>query len=106
MASMVTSNLSYFVNLGAGNDGSTAVLLGDRDLKRELPGGSPDGLLTGVREFGDRDSGRDLVWGRKQHRPAGNMAFADGTVRRVVNAELPSAIANPNAPAARLLFPQ
>jgi len=77
------SNLSYFVGLDATRKSSTSILCGDRNITNKSIPGSGVVILT---------TNSQLAWDKKLHSRKGFLCFADGSVREVVNRELPATV--------------
>jgi len=80
LAGFDNTNISYFLNVDATNDGSQMILAGDRNLTVNNRLAVP-GLLT-LRS-------NDVVgWGSKIHHDAGNLLLNDGSVQQLTSAAL------------------
>ena len=96
MVSLTRTNVSYFVGLDARHDRPSSVLLGDRDLGRMGSTRSNNECLTGLQFVESPDQA--IQWTGQLHRDSGNLAYADGSVRRATPVELKAS--------GRLLFPE
>lgn len=90
------NHLSYFLGLNAKEALTNAFLCGDRKLE------DASGPLIGIR---DLTSKQKISWTKPIHDERGNVAFADGSVRRLRESELRKALANTGLATNRLAFP-
>lgn len=83
------TNLSYFIGIEAAEHYPNSILLGDRNVSvngQQLTPG-PYALTTNL----------NLGWSSTQHKYAGNIGFADGSVQQVSNSRLRQVLAGTGA---------
>jgi prepilin-type processing-associated H-X9-DG protein len=91
------TNLSYFLNRDAGQEVPETLLTGDRNLEsagRPVPAGQLT-LTTNL----------PIGWTTKQHNLAGNVGFADGSVRQLSNEDLRDFLRRQQSPTNRIVIP-
>lgn len=95
--SLRNANVSYFISVDADNDTPEAWQAGDRHLE---VGGKP--LVTALQTL---TTNLALNWGPRAHARAGNLAFADGSIRRTTNAMLSELLRKQGLASNRVLLP-
>jgi hypothetical protein len=96
-ASLITSNVSYFIGMDAEEKRERMFLAGDRDWlinsKEAVPG------LVFI------SSNDVLAWNGKLHKQSGNVCLADGSAQKFTSPQLQSAIRHSGTNVNRLVFP-
>ena len=95
--SLRNTNISYFVGLHAAATSSARLLSGDRNLSNGV---------RPVNGFLDLRTNLPTTWLRRPHTNTGQIAFADGSVRTVTNAQWGGILQRTGDPTNRIALPE